>query len=751
MSKISTSVIVFIAFTAGIAGQITPADYARADNTASLYQGKVFYASVNPRWIGETTSFWYENITPRGTEYVMIDPEAKTRKEAFNQELFAKNFSALTGVSAEPGHLPVRNIQFTNNGGSLTFEYNGVRYFCNLRNYRIIRRDSILSQPGRRPDSPAWAWATPDETGYPAAISPDKQWTAYVKDYNVYIRSMTDNKEYKLSHDAGLGEYYSSAIRWSPDSKKLIAARYRPAEKHMIHYIESSPAGQLQPKYSTFEYRKPGDAIPQSYPQVFDVETKTHVRVETAMIDNQYSVGQYRWEADSKSFTFEYNKRGHQLYQVIRVDAATGKHKIIINETSPTFIDYSTKKYRHDVPGANEIIWASERDGWNHLYLYEGMSGTVKNQITRGEWVVRGVVNVDNDAREITFQASGREAGDPYLIHVYRIKFDGTGMRRLTDGDGTHEVSFSPDRKYFVDTWSRADMPPVTVLRKSSDGSLVMELEKADISELLKTGWRMPEVFRSKGRDGITDIWGIIIRPSDFTPGKTYPVIEYIYAGPHGNHVPKNFRPYNANMHPLAELGFILVQIDGMGTNFRSKAFLDVCWKNLKDAGFSDRIAWIKDAASRYTYMDISRVGIFGTSAGGQNSTGALLFHPEFYKVAVSSCGCHDNRMDKIWWNEQWMGWPVGPEYAESSNTENAYRLKGKLLLINGEMDNNVDPASTTQLVNALIKSNKDFDYLLVPGMGHSSGGVYGERKRRDFFVRHLLGVEPPDWNMTEK
>jgi len=278
-----------------------------------------------------------------------------------------------------------------------------------------------------------------------------------------------------------------------------------------------------------------------------------------------------------------------------------------------------------------------------------------------------------------------------------------------------------------------------------------MELETADISELLKTGWKMPEVFKSKGRDGVTDIWGIIVRPSNFDPSKSYPVIEYIYAGPHSNHVPKNFRPNNGNMNPLAELGFILVQIDGMGTSNRSKAFHDVCWKDLKDAGFPDRILWMKDAAARYPYMDITRVGIFGTSAGGQNSAGALLFHPDFYKVAVSACGCHDNRMDKIWWNEQWMGWPVGPEYAASSNTENAYKLKGRLLLINGEMDANVDPASTEQLVNALIKAKKDFDYLFVPGMGHSGGGEYGERRRRDYFVKHLLGVEPPVWNMMEK
>ena len=297
-----------------------------------------------------------------------------------------------------------------------------------------------------------------------------------------------------------------------------------------------------------------------------------------------------------------------------------------------------------------------------------------------------------------------------------------------------------------VDTWSRVDLPPVSVLRKSSDGTIAMDLEKADITRLLATGWRAPEVFTAKGRDGKTDIWGIIIRPMNFDPNKKYPVVENIYAGPQGSFVPKTFSA-QSGMQSMAELGFIVVQIDGMGTANRSKAFHDVCWRNLADAGFPDRILWMQAAAAKNPWMDITRVGIYGTSAGGQNSTGAVLFHPEFYKVAVSSCGCQDNRMDKIWWNEQWMGYPVGEWYEASSNVVNANKLKGKLLLIVGEMDHNVDPSSTMQVVNALIKANKDFDLLVVPGMDHSTGGPVGDRKRMDFFVKNLLGVNPPDWN----
>jgi dienelactone hydrolase len=675
----------------------------------------------------------------------MADANNLTKRSAFDQNKFAAAFEKATGEKAESGKLPIRNIVFSERRGSFSFIYNNYSWICTLRNYRIIKGDRITER--ERTDS--WDWGFRDELANKPVDSPDKKWTAFIKDFNVNIRSNEDKKEYQLSFDGGSGEYYSSYVIWSGDSKKIITNRVRPAEKHMIHYIESSPEDQLQPKHYSYEYQKPGDAVPQMYPQLFDVELKKHIKVDDTQIPNQYSIDELSWSKDNSYFTFEYNKRGHQVYQVIKVNASTDNYDVVINETSPTFIDYSGKKYRHDVEETNEIIWASERDGWNHLYLYDSDKAIVKNQITKGDWVIRGVVFVDSKNRQIIFLASGKEPGDPYFIHCYRINFDGTGLLRLTEGDGNHEVSFSPDKRFFVDTWSRVDLPSVSVLRKAEDGSKIMDLEKADISKLLETGIRLPEVFVAKGRDGVTDIWGIIIRPINFDPSKKYPVIENIYAGPHITSVPKNFRPIVSGMHQLAELGFIVVQIDGMGTNNRSKAFHDVCWKNLKDAGFPDRILWMQTAAKKYPYMDITRVGIYGTSAGGQNAAGAVLFHPEFYKAAVASCGCHDNRMDKMWWNEQWMGWPVGEEYAQSSNVENAWRLKGNLLLINGEMDNNVDPTSTMQLVNALIKANKEFEYVFIPGVKHTGGGTYGERKCRDFFVKHLHGVDPPDWNMA--
>jgi dipeptidyl aminopeptidase/acylaminoacyl peptidase len=327
-------------------------------------------------------------------------------------------------------------------------------------------------------------------------------------------------------------------------------------------------------------------------------------------------------------------------------------------------------------------------------------------------------------------------------MHYGRVNFDGSGLMFLTAGHGNHSVQFSPDRKFVIDTYSRVDLAPVMELHRSEDGGLVCDLEKGDTTKLAAAGWKPPERFVAKGRDGTTDIYGVIFRPSNFDPDKKYPVLEDIYAGPQSAFVPKGFLPFHGQQG-MAELGFIVVKIDGMGTNFRSKAFHDVCWKNLGDAGFPDRIAWIKAAAEKYPSLDLTRVGLYGTSAGGQSALGGLLFHGDFYKAAVANCGCHDTRMDKIWWNEQWMGYPVGPHYDQQSNVTNAHKLTGKLLLFVGELDTNVDPASTMQVVNALIKANKDFDFLVFPGAGHGQVGAYGQRRLRDFFVRNLMGVEP--------
>ena len=603
---------------------------------------------------------------------------------------------------------------------------------------------------GRRPASPI-------------AVSPDGKWQAVVYGDNLYLRNLQTGKQTALTWDAnpnstyardaefdrGVDMQYGASnpstpepqVYWSPDSRRLVAMRLQPGTQRRVYEVESSPPDQLQPKLTSYPYLKPGDQVPVSKPHLFDIETMTEVPISGALFANPWSISDVRWALDSSRFTFLFNQRGHQALRVLAVDASSGAVKPIIDEESKTFIDYSGKFFCRYLDDTHEIIWMSERDGWNHLYLYDSETGDVKNQITKGKWVVRNVDYVDAKRREIWFKAGGIVPGqDPYYIQECRVNFDGTGLKVLTQGDGTHTVQFSPDRRFFIDTWSRVDLPPINVLRGSDDGHLVCNLEQADAHALYATGWKPPLRFRAKGRDGVTDIYGVIWRPKGFDPGRKYPVIENVYAGPQDSFVPKAFRA-SYRQQALADDGFVVVQSDGMGTSNRSKKFHDVCWKNLRDAGFPDRIAWIKAAAAQYPCLDLSRVGIYGTSAGGQDALRGILDYGDFYKACVADSGCYDNRMDKIWWNEQWMGWPVDESYARSSCVPDAHELQGKLLLMVGEMDKNVDPSSTMQVVNALIKADKDFDFIYMPGAGHGVAGThYGWRRLQAFFEKNLSG-----------
>jgi dipeptidyl-peptidase-4 len=577
----------------------------------------------------------------------------------------------------------------------------------------------------------------------------DGKWRAFVKDFNIFVTQGEGGEELPLTTDGGAGNAYDQ-LQWSPDSRILVAFRVQRAEPRQVHLIESSPSGGGRAQLRSRDYALPGDPFDSYELSVFDVAERKQTKPKVENID--FGRPRLRWNRDGRRFTYEKTDRGHQRFRVIEVDAQTAESRTIIDETSDTFIwtahtEGAVNPKVTWLEKSGEAIFVSESDGWRHLYLVDVEAGQIKNVITSGEYVVRRVDRIDEETRQVWFRASGRNSGqDPYLVHYYRVNFDGSNLVALTDGDGSHTIQYSPKGQYVIDTYSRVDMPPVHELRRVSDGSRKCELEKADASEVEARGWQAPEVFTAKGRDGSTDIWGIICRPRRFDPSKKYPVVEDIYAGPQDSFVPKAFG-IAPRYEWLTDLGFIVVKIDGMGTANRSKAFHDVCWHNLKDAGLLDRIAWIRAAAERYPYMDTNRVGIFGTSAGGQNAAGAVLFHPEFYKAAVAACGCHDNRMDKASWNEQWMGYPVGPQYSESSNIDNAARLQGRLMLIVGELDTNVPPESTIRFADSLIKAGKDFDLVVVPGANHGSGGAYGRRRTQDFFVQHLLGVEPPNRN----
>ena len=722
----------------------TNSDYNRADSITGLFREKAYNVVNRITWIKDKHTFWYETNTRKGKEFFLVNADQLKKSPAFDAEKLCTKLNKVALKDYKPYAIP-----FTKPVISEDLKY--FRFQIDTACWEWDRLKNELKYTGKvekEKEEPYWSESNDSDKGEPV-ISPDKKYQAFTKNFNLYIREIASDKEFQMSFDGSEGTYYSAYLQWSPDSKKITTNRISRCTKHLIYFVESSPIDQLQPKLHNRDYLKPGDQLPIATPCLFNIELQKQIPVDASAYLNQYSLDNISWRKDSRAFTFEFNQRGHQRYMVVEVNAENGNQTVLVDEKSNTFIQYSSpeKKIRYDINDGKEMIWASERDGWNHLYLFDNTGKTI-NQITKGEWVIRGVEHVDEPNREIIFKASGRNAGeDPYLIHYYSIKFDGSDMKELTPEATNHLAYFSSDHKLFVDDYSRVDLPSTLVLRNKVDGKIVMEIEKVDISDLQKLNWKMPEVFSAKGRDGVTDIWGIIYRPTNFDPTKQYPVIEYIYAGPHDSFVPKSFRANYSWFSPLAELGFIVVQIDGMGTSNRSKAFHDVCWRNLKDAGFPDRILWMKSAAQKYNYMDLTRVGIFGGSAGGQSSTAALLFHPEFYKVAVSSCGCHDNRMDKIWWNEQWMGYPIGPWYAENSNVVNAHLLKGKLMLLVGELDDNVDPASTMQVCNALIKANKEFELVVLPGMNHTGGGKYGERKRRDFFIKYLLNANTPNWN----
>ena len=582
------------------------------------------------------------------------------------------------------------------------------------------------------------------------AQSPDGKWEAALHGDNLFLREIKTGLEHSLTSDANPTNTYARGsetpapeVYWSPDSSHLVALRRQPGAQRRVYLVESSPTDQLQPRLQSYPYLKPGDAVPMLKPHLFDVAAKKEIPVDDALFANPWAISDVRWDADSARFTFLFNQRGHQALRILSVDSQSGQVQPVVNEESKTFIDYSGKSFTEYLDHTGEIIWMSERDGWNHLYLYDAKTGAVKNQITKGEWVVRRVDRVDREQRQLWFQAGGIRPGqDPYLVHFCRINFDGSGLTILTEGNGTHAVQFSPNRRLLIDTWSRADAPPVSELRRADNGKLVCQLEAADASEVSAKGWQFPEPFVAKGRDGVTDIYGVIWRPSNFDPAKKYPVIEDIYAGPQDSFAPKSFHA-TSPQQTLADLGFIVVQMDGMGTANRSKKFHDVCWKNLADAGFPDRILWIKAAAAKYPALDLTRVGIYGTSAGGQSALRGLLDHGDFYQAGVADSGCHDNRMDKIWWNEQWLGWPVDESYVHSSNVVDAHKLRGKLLLMVGELDKNVDPASSMQVVNALIKADKTFELLDMPGAGHGVARTpYGARRLQDFFVRTLLETQ---------
>jgi dipeptidyl-peptidase 4 len=747
----------------------TAADYEHAEkfmtyNTNPL----VFQNSVRPTWLANDR-FWYRNTVADGAEFILVDPVKGTRQPAFDHAKLAVTLSKAADVVYGPHSLPFQEIEFSPDGQFIHFTAASKKWKCDVGGAECLSEGAAPGGGGRGRGGRGGGGFGPPRND---AQSPDKQHTAYIHNYNLWIRDAGTNKETQLTFD-GVKDYgyatdnagWSTSDRailvWSPDSKKIATFQQDQREVGEM-YLVSTKVGH--PELKEWKYPLPGDAhVPMIHRVIIDIDQPNVVRLKmppdqhrSTLCDNIACRGSewsdVEWSDDSKHVAFVSTSRGHRQEQMRIADATTGDVREVFEENVETFFESGNGRvnWRY-LPASNEIIWFSERDNWGHLYLYDATTGKLKNRITSGEGNVTQVLSVDDKTRTILFLGVGREKGrDPYFIHFYRIGFDGKNQALLTPENANHDIALSPDSKYFVDTYSTPDVPQVSVLRDIS-GKLIANLEKADISKLVATGWKPPIPFIVKARDGQTDIYGLMFRPTNFDPSKKYPIINHIYPGPQTGSVgSRSFSAVRGDTQALAELGFIVVEIDGMGTPWRSKKFHEAYYGDMGDNTLPDQVAGMKELARKYSWIDIDRAGIYGHSGGGYAAAGAMFRYPDFFKVGISEAGNHDNREYEDDWGEKWQGLlehksSGGDNYDSQANQNFAKNLKGKLLLAHGTMDTNVPPYNTLLVVNELIKANKDFDLILLPNRSHGFGNEpYMVRRRWDYFVRYLLHGEPP-------
>jgi dipeptidyl-peptidase 4 len=747
------SAALFLFLLQGAIAQGTREDYERAQKFLfGNLRHQVYVADVSPHWIEKTSRFWYRKAGMQGTEFALVDPVKNTSEPAFDHARLAAALSHAAKQEYSATALPFNEIEFADAGKSLRFSIDNAHWSCSLSSYEC-------QQEPARPDHPN------------ESVSPNGRWAAFVRDHNLYLRDTSTGTDVQLTRDGVAAFDYATplpslrvmvdqgtedvkqwpAVFWAPDSLKLVTYQIDSRNSGRFTSLQFVPPNQLRPKAYTYVYPLPGEVLAKAQPIIFDIQSGKRIDV-AASIELPFQDGPgFEWFPDSKSFYYDDDERGYKAKELRIVDASTGEQKVLVREQSDPYVDPG-KTFFQFVEGTREVIWSSERDGWDHLYLYS-KTGQLVNPITQGPWAVRSLEHVDEKNRRIYFTAGGREkAEDPYQTHLYSVGFDGKGLQLLTPENASHSVSISPDSEFFVDNYSRPDLPGQSVLRRIKDGSEVRVLETSNTTELMKTGFKFPEPFQGKAADGTTDLYGLIWRPSNFDAAKKYPIIEFVYTGPQSFFVPKTFGG-SLRLQSMAELGFVVVMVDGRGTSGRSRAFHHFSYRNLGGA-FEDHVAMIKQMAQKYSDMDITRVGIYGTSAGGYGAAHAMLAFPEFYKVGVSTSGDHDARLDKAWWNELYQGYPVEDDYVAQSNVTMASRLSGHLLLEHGDIDDNVHPVETMRFVDALMKANKNFDMLFVPNMFHGESGehaMYLVRRRWDYFVQYLLGVTPPsDFQLKE-
>lgn len=742
--------------------------YAQAEQLLSWHANDLVYGdAVVPAWMAGGQRFWYRNKTSTGPEFIVVDPSRRSRGHLFDRDRLASALSLAADTSFVGHKLPFQTFDFVEGSeeGAIRFDAMKKGFTCDIAAYTCEVGDTL-----------------PDQT--PFVRSPDGAWEAFSHEHNLWLRNMEGGDSIQVTTDGeDLWEYGVQAARpsqiiagtaqrpvlqWSPDSRRIAVQRM---DERNVETLPLYSSTHTRPKGYTYPYPLPGDSIiPRFDIHIVDVEAKSNVKVQldpqpyltftaTEMSDSTWVT--VKWKEAGERLYFVHATRGAKSITLYEADLATGAATSIVGDTMDTHVELNLdivggRPNWDVVNGGRDILWFSERDGWGHLYRF-GPDGDLKNRITQGPWTFGELLHVDESTDRVIFTARGREAGQiPMFRKLYSVGIDGSGLALIGAEDGDHAVRVTPDGQYLVDAYSRPDVPPVSVLRDTS-GRAVMELEYADLAALEAIGWSPPRIFEYKGRDGITTIYGLMHLPSDFDSTTVYPVVEYVYPGPFiGSVGTWDFGGgplglvVRADQDALAELGFAVLQMDHMGTSLRSKAMLDHYWGNMGDNGIPDHVAALRQLGARHGFLDLDRVGIYGHSGGGFASTGAILRYPDIYKVAVSSSGNHDNRSYHAAYAEKYQGLLVSDtvngtdNYANQVNASLAANLEGKLMLMTGDMDDNVHPAMTLQVVDALIKANKSFDFLILPNRAHDLNEPYVVRRRWDYFVEHLMGAEPP-------
>jgi dipeptidyl-peptidase 4 len=725
-----------------------------------------YKGQVNAQWLDDDR-FWYREVDGTGTTYIAVDPAKGSRASLFDHEKLAAALKSATKAGSDAKHLQLSDISLTNTGHTLTFSSHGATFQC-----AIVSSYSCKAIAGGPP-------AKGETPHPPLTLSPDRKLGAFVRNWNLWIHNLDTGAETQLTTDgvenfgyatdnAGWKHSDSAILLWSADSKKIATFQQDQRKTREMYLV---PVTNTHPEMKAWKYPLVGDKEVTMIERVV-IDVDSHKVIRLRMPADQHrstlcddiacdgdTLADAEWSPDDKHLAFVSTSRDHKQEWLRVADADTGEVREVMTEKTPKFYESGNGKINwHYLAASNEILWFSERDDWGNLYLYDLATGKLKNQITHGPGNVTQVLYIDDKERTVYFLGVGREKDrDPYYEHFYSAKFDGSDLKLLTPENATHRVKVSHDGRYFTDTYSTPTQPQVTILR-DSHGKTLMEVSKQDISGLTAAGWQPLTPITVKGRDGTTDLYGFMFKPTHFDAAKKYPIINYVYPGPQiGSCGTREFRAAHGDMQSLAELGFIVVCIDGMGTPYRTKSFHEAYYADLGDNTIPDQIAGMKDLAKKYPFIDLDRVGIWGHSGGGNATGAALLHYPEFFKVGIAESGNHDQRDYEDDWAEKWAGIEVKnsdgtSNYDSQANQNFAKNLKGHLLLAHGTMDDNVPPNNTLLLVDALIKANKDFDLILIPNAAHGYGAAsqYMIRRRWDYFVRYLAGDVPPSEYQTK-